>query len=62
MESEEAKWATTKIDSPGEPLYNSLQQYNELEGMQVIAWNDEFPDGRSYSYAGHNKGVMVVDA
>ena len=52
------------IDDDGEALHSTLNQINQNNGLQVIAWNDEPATGESVSSenTAHSKGVIIYDA
>ena len=52
------------IDDKGEALYSTLDQINQNNNLQVIAWNDEPADGSSApsEHTAHSKGLIVYDS
>lgn len=52
-----------KIDDEGSALYNTLNQINSYQraDLQILAFNDQFPNGKTYSSKAHAKGVIVFE-
>ena len=46
-------------DSEFTPLWRTLQQING-QPTQVLAWNDEWPNGNTSSTSAHSKAVIAV--
>jgi len=52
------------VSAQNTALYNTLNQLNSMPRSQVsiLAFNDEFPDGKTISGGAHMKGVIAMDA
>ena len=52
----------SRIDVPGEPLYETLNQYNLNSKYKMLAWSDQRPnDTKSKSSGAHSKGLFILD-
>jgi len=51
------------IDDEGSALFNTLDQLNHMSrsNINILAFNDEFPNGATHSNRAHAKGVIAFD-
>jgi len=52
-----------EADAVGTALYNTLDQLNHISrsSISILAFNDEFPNGKTFSNNAHAKGVIAYD-
>lgn len=48
-------------DSENTPLYRTFKQINDMN-LQAVAWNDQFPNGKTSSSKAHSKGLLIYNA
>ena len=62
--SQTLKAFNKNVDDAGSALYNTLNQLNSIprSSVKILAFNDEFPNGQTFSGKAHAKGVIAFDS
>lgn len=60
--TKQTKADKSRIDVPGEPLYETMNQYNLNGNYKMLAWSDQIPNDTMYTTSGaHSKGLFILD-
>mgnify|MGYP000904092074 FL=1 len=61
--SQNFKAFSKSVDDAGTALYRTLDQLNSIprSSVKILAFNDEFPSGKTFSGRAHAKGVVAYD-